>query len=87
MGRLVNSPSEPHAAARPGAAGQEDPVDVLQRWQDFGASWRVVSQESGTVTVSLRRCDGGEEVQRLTSADPNLVDWLAGRTSSEDVLP
>jgi hypothetical protein len=58
-------------------------VERLQRWQEFGAVWEVVARGSGTVTISLCRCDGGEEVERLTSDDPTLLDWLAGRTSSE----
>jgi hypothetical protein len=63
---------------------RESPVQALQRWQDFGASWRVVSSSAGEVTVSMCRCDGGEEVQRLTSSDPELRRWLAGRLTSED---
>jgi len=31
----------------------------------------------------LCRCDGGEEVMRVTSASPELDAWLAGRVSSE----
>jgi len=45
-----------------------------------GTSWRTASQ----VTISLRRCDGGEEVQRLTFVDPELLRFFGGRTSSED---
>ena len=59
------------------------PIEVLQRWQAFGATWRVVSQTSSGVTRGPSRCDGGEEVERLSSADPELIDWLAGRHSSE----
>jgi hypothetical protein len=43
----------------------------------------VVSRTEGSVTLSLCRCDGGEEVQRLTSTDADLLEWLADRTSSE----
>ena len=60
----------------------EDAVEVLQRWQDSGAHWMVLSRRNGVVTVGLYRCDGGEEVDRLTSADPRLVEFLAGRESS-----
>lgn len=60
----------------------DDPVAVLQRWQDSGAHWAVVARRNGVVTVALYRCDGGEEVDRLTSADPRLVEYLAGRESS-----
>lgn len=57
----------------------EDSIERLERWQLFGGVWRVASRTAGTVTISLCRCDGGEEVDRLTSDDPDLLDWLAGR--------
>jgi hypothetical protein len=63
-------------------AGME-PVDLLRRWADFGAVWRVVSRTPHEVTVILYRCDGGEEVSRMTSSSPELLRWLAGRTCSE----
>lgn len=62
----------------------ESPIELLERWQRFGATWRVVSEGQGSVMVSLCRCDGGEEVQRLTSTDAALLAWLAGRQSSEE---
>lgn len=58
-------------------------VETLQRWEEFGAVWRVIARPGDGVTVSLCRCDGGEEVQRITSSDPALITWLAGRTSSD----
>jgi hypothetical protein len=70
----------------PGAgvdATETEPVELLRRWEDFGAAWRVVSHVSGTVTVALCRCDGGEEVMRISSSSPQLHAWLAGRVSSE----
>ena len=60
------------------------PIEVLERWQKFGATWRVVSRAEGWVTLSLCRCDGGEELQRLTSTNPELLKWLGDRTSSEE---
>jgi hypothetical protein len=61
---------------------QADPVGRLQRWQAFGAHWVVLDDDGDRVTVSLCRCDGGEEVERLTSDDPSLRAFLGGRTSS-----
>jgi hypothetical protein len=57
-------------------AGDDDPVEVLRRWADFGAVWEVVARTEGRVVVSMRRCDGGEEVSRLVSEDPRLLAWL-----------
>ena len=59
-----------------------DRVAELQRWQDSGAIWSVVSRKHDRVTVALLRCDGGEEVDRFTSDDPQLLDWLGQRFSS-----
>ena len=49
----------------------EDPVTVLQRWADAGGVWRVIDRGADTVTVGLYRCDGGEEMDRLRSSDPD----------------
>lgn len=63
---------------------QKDPVATLERWERFGAYWRVTDQCGDVVTVSLCRCDGGEEFDQITSAEPLLIAWLAGRRSSTD---
>ena len=62
----------------------DDPVAVLQRWAAAGAIWRVLDRRRDSVTVGLYRCDGGEEVDRISSSDPLLLHFLAERTSSED---
>jgi hypothetical protein len=62
----------------------QDPVAVLQRWAAAGAVWRVIDRRRHTVTVALYRCDGGEEMDRISSADPRLLRFLAGRTGSEE---
>ncbi len=59
-------------------------VSVLSRWRESGAVWRVLGRRPSSVTVALLRCDGGEEVERLTSGDPLWVAYLDGRRSSED---
>ncbi|WP_306370582.1 hypothetical protein [Nocardiopsis sp. CC223A] len=47
-----------------------DPVDVLRRREEHGGAWRVVARTDSEVTVSLCRCDGGEETERPVSGDP-----------------
>ena len=59
-----------------------DGVAALQRWEDAGAYWRVVSRRDGEVTVALCRCDGGEEVERFTSADPEVLSFIGDRLDS-----
>lgn len=65
------------------ADDDRDLVAVLTRWQDSGATWQVVARSHASVTVALCRCDGGEEMERLTSDDPALLTFLDGRDSSE----
>jgi hypothetical protein len=62
-----------------------DPTDVdrLRRWQDSGALWRVLARDEHRVTVGLFTCDGGEEMDRLTSEDPALLRFVDDRDSSE----
>lgn len=59
-------------------------MGVLRRWADAGAVWRVVARRRDGVTVALYQCDGGEEVDRISSDDPRLLQFLEGRTSSEN---
>ena len=69
------------AAALDSATG--GPVHLLRRWEDFGATWCVVGRGDEGVTVSLRRCDGGEEMSRLVSNDPELLAFLVERESAQ----
>jgi len=63
---------------------RRDDLAALRRWEDAGGTWVVMRRHAGSVTVSLCRCDGGEEAERLVSEDPALVDYLGGRDRSED---
>ncbi|MCV7191303.1 hypothetical protein [Mycolicibacterium brumae] len=56
----------------------DDPVEVLRRWEDSGAYWRVATRWQDTVTIALLRCDG-EEVDHFTSSDPRLLAFLGER--------
>jgi hypothetical protein len=61
-----------------------DRAAELQRWQDSGAVWEVISRRGRGVTVTLLRCDGGEEVDRFTSDDPRLLAFIGDRQSSAE---
>lgn len=61
-----------------------DFVARLRRWEDAGGVWRVLGQDRDAFTVGLYRCDGGEEADRFRASDPQLAEFLAGRTSSQD---
>jgi hypothetical protein len=62
-----------------GSAEDRDYVAELIRWQDAGAIWDVVARTSRGVTVALLRCDGGEEVDRFTSDDERLLEFVRHR--------
>jgi hypothetical protein len=61
-----------------------DLVRALLRWHDAGAVWRVVDRRSDRITVALLRCDGGEEVERISSTEPAWRAYLHDRSSSEE---
>jgi hypothetical protein len=65
------------------ASGREQ-VSVLQRWQDSGAVWRVLQRNAERVTLGLFSCDGGEEMGRVTTSDPVVLEFVGDRTSSEE---
>ena len=64
-----------------------DPVGTLVRWEDHGAVWRVVERTPSQVTVALYRCDGGEEVERMVSGDPELLAFVDGRNAPPPQTP
>lgn len=66
---------------------ERDRVEELRRWQDNGAVWTVVSRAGDRVTVALLRCDGGEEIDRFISSDPDLLRFVGDRSNSLDGDP
>jgi len=62
-----------------GSAKDRDYVAELIRWQDAGAIWELVARTSQGVTIALLRCDGGEEVDRFTSDDERLLEFVRDR--------
>jgi hypothetical protein len=56
----------------------DDPVEVLRRWEDHGAAWRVEELTDDRAVVLLCICDG-EPVDRLESGDAALIDYLRTR--------
>ena len=54
-----------------------DTPEAISRWESFGGEWEVVSVRDDHAAVDLRRCDGGEVVETLTSGDPQFVRWAA----------
>ncbi len=60
------------------------PVEILRRWEQGGAVWRVVSRTDTRLEVALMTCTAAETVERINSADPELLAFVGDRSSSED---
>ena len=63
---------------------QSTEVAALQRWQDSGGVWRVLGRRGAHLIIGLFECTGGDEVDRIASADPALRAFVGGRSGSED---
>lgn len=74
--------AEPKSAAR--ASAPSAAVETLRRWEESGAIWRVVASTTSCLTISLLTCDGGEEVDRLVSGDPELAAYVGNRSGSDE---
>jgi hypothetical protein len=57
---------------------EETPVQVLTRWEEHGAEWRVLHLSDEAAIVDLCTCYG-EPVERLESRDPELISFLRER--------
>lgn len=68
----------------PNTRAAAEPIEVLRRWEDSGATWRVVARERSELQIALFACTGDEEMDRLVSADPALAAFVGDRNSSED---
>lgn len=60
-----------------------DLVAELRRWEDSGAHWQVLARTANQLTIAMLRCDGGEEVDRLVSADPAVLAFVGSRDRSD----
>ena len=62
-------------------------LDQLLRWESSGGTWRVVGRTPpvvSTLVISLCRCDGGEEMDRLTTGESTVLAYVGRRETSED---
>jgi hypothetical protein len=56
----------------------DDRVEILTRWEDNGAEWRVESLTDDRAVVMLCTCTG-EPMERLESSDDTLLRFLRDR--------
>lgn len=61
----------------------DSPVEILERWEDSGASWTVVSRSGAGLEIALITCTGDEEMERLVSASPELLAFVGDRNWSD----
>ncbi|MBY6414531.1 hypothetical protein HQ346_23355 [Rhodococcus sp. BP-252] len=54
----------------------DDFVPTVVRWVDSGGTWRFLSNTGSSVSIALCTCDGGEDMQILTSDDPVDIAWV-----------
>lgn len=55
----------------------------LLRWERAGGTWQVVGRTPDALTLALLSCDAGEEMARLTSADPQVTSYVGEREASD----
>jgi hypothetical protein len=61
----------------------ETPLQQLERWEDFGATWRPLEVSDEHVVLQLCTCHG-EPVDRLESDDSALIDYVRARSRADD---
>jgi hypothetical protein len=61
----------------------EATIEVLTRWEQSGAIWRVRSRTDTEAVVDLCTCFG-EPVEVLRARQPGVLRYLAARASSEE---
>lgn len=68
---------------------RQDSQDLaaLRRWEDGGANWRVLGRSAIGLDIALLTCDAGEQVGRITSAEPDVLSYVGDRDSNEDEPP
>lgn len=55
----------------------------LQRWVDAGGTWRVLDRSPDGIAIALCTCDSGEEADRLSSTDSDLIRYVVMHQDEE----
>jgi hypothetical protein len=59
-------------------------LDMLRRWEDGGAAWRVLARGPDSLDIALLTCDAGEQVGRLHSGEPDVREHVGSRVRSDE---
>lgn len=76
--------TEPRRDAENPSRTTPSAFDSLLRWEDSGGTWAVLRRGEDDMTLSLRTCTADEEVDRLTTAEPEVIDHVGDRDRSDD---
>jgi hypothetical protein len=57
-------------------------VDELERWESFGATWRLVEISDRRAVVDLCQCTG-ELVEQRGASDPSVLAYLRSRSPAD----
>ena len=60
------------------------PLERLRRWETAGGGWRIVTVGASGAEVLLERCDLGEAIDSISSADRDFVAYVQGREEHGD---
>ncbi len=69
---------------RPTPAPRSPAFAALLRWEHSGGTWAVLDRDEHGLTLSLRTCTAGEEVERLRTDDPEVAEHVGDRERSDD---
>jgi hypothetical protein len=59
-------------------------LDDLRRWQDSGGQRRVLVRTPGNLQIALLTCSAGEEMTRLVTRNPEVLEFIGERWSGQD---
>jgi hypothetical protein len=56
-------------------------IEDLERWEQFGAHWQVVSLTEERLVLDMLACTG-ELVERRWLRDPEVIGWVRARQTA-----
>ena len=80
---LLDPTQTPRVAESAAWSSPVAPLEVLRRWEDAGAVWRILSRSVAGVDIALLTCSAGEEASRIHTSDPDVMAYVAGREGSD----
>ncbi|HET7689542.1 MAG TPA: hypothetical protein VFK41_04125 [Nocardioidaceae bacterium] len=60
----------------------DESLGRLRRWELSGGAWRVLSRSDDGIVVALLTCDAGEEMDRIVTTAPEVLEYVGHRSES-----